>query len=104
MREKTKKFFRGQVIVEYTFCLIIVFLMVYSMIKIFRWSGVNLAQRQKDHQTLLIAPINPDVGKCLDYDINGVCLARVEESEGPLKQIDPYFSDPLPMNAVWLGD
>ena len=106
MTKKNKHSYKGQVIVEYTFCLIIVFLMVYSMIKIFRWSGTNLVKRQKDHQALLTAHIEEEYGCTVHAPpmAGGGCLHYVPESEGPLKQIDPYFSDPLPMNAIWLGD
>lgn len=74
---------------EFTFCMIIVFLMMFSLIMIFRWSGADLGQRRVAHDTLLINSIVED------YNI---------PSEGPLSQIDPYFYQPVKMNAVWDGN
>jgi len=93
----------AQVIIEFVFCMIIVFLMIYAAIKIFRWTGLDLAERRKDHDALLIVPINRAYG-CISYDSYGVCDAPiVPESTGPMKQLDPYFSKPTKMNTIWDG-
>jgi hypothetical protein len=47
---------------------------------IFRWTGLDLADRRIAHDTSL-------------YDSN----------LGRLQQIDPYFYTTSPMNAVWNG-
>ncbi len=78
---------RAQVIIEYTFCMIIVFLMIYAAIKIFRWTGLDLAERRKNHDAVLISNIDRNDGS----------------TGGPLKQIDPYFSRPIKMNTIWDG-
>lgn len=71
---------RGQVMVEFTFCMVVLFLMMYAVVMVFRWVGLDLGQRQKAHETALTAPVTP------------------------LEQIDPYFYTPEPMNAVWMGN
>jgi hypothetical protein len=65
---------------EFVFCMIVLFLMMYAVIMIFRWVGLDLGQRQKAHETVLTASVSP------------------------LEQIDPYFYTPESMNAVWSGD
>ena len=69
--------------------MIILFLMMYGAIMVFRWVGLDLGQRQQAHEAVLTAPV--DSG-----------YSRV--TEGPLKQIDPYFYTPAKMNAVWEGN
>ena len=88
---------------EFTFCMIILFLMMYRIIMVFRWVGLDLGQRQKAHEALLTSPIDPNYGRCTTW-VLGVCTSYVNEVTGPLTQIDPHFSTPAPMNAVWSGD
>ncbi len=84
---------KAQVMIEFAFCMIILFLMMYGIIMVFRWVGLDLGQRQQAHQAVLEAPIDPAYGG------GGVAVER-----GPLTQIDPYFYTPTTMNAVWSGD
>ena len=103
MKQKNK----SQAIIEFTFCMIVVFLMFYAVIKIFRWSGVNLAERRKDHEAVLTSPIVRTAAQCTiwngdPYCVTGCCLDASGRT-GPLKQIDPYFSQPTKMNAIWGG-
>jgi hypothetical protein len=64
--------------VEFTFCMIVVFFMIYGLAKIFQWTGVDPAQRMKAHRTLLR---------------NG--------GASPYQQMDPHFYNPVSFNAVW---
>ena len=80
---------KGQVMVEFTFCMIILFLMMYGLVMVFRWAGLDLSQREAAHEALLAGPISEDY---------------VAPSMGPLRQIDPYFYQPAKMNGVWAGD
>jgi hypothetical protein len=80
---------KGQVMVEFTFCMIILFLMMYGLVMVFRWAGLDLSQREAAHEALLAGPIFEDY---------------VAPSTGPLRQIDPYFYQPAKMNGVWAGD
>ena len=78
---------RGQVILEFTFCMIIILLMLYGITKVLIWTGVSFAERSIAHDKILIREdFSPAYG-------------RIEE--GPLKQIDPYFYSPIEMNAIW---
>lgn len=80
---------KAQVMVEFTFCMIILFLMMYGIVMVFRWAGLDLSQREAAHDALLTYPIDEDYGVA---------------SAGPLRQIDPYFYQPAKMNAVWEGN
>ncbi len=75
----------GQVMLEFTFCMIILFFMMYGVIMIFRWTGVDLAERRRAHNTALKTTVIKDWVNIID---------------GPLGQMSPYFFDVLPMNAT----
>jgi hypothetical protein len=75
----------GQVILEFTFCMIVLFFMIYGVIMVFRWTGVDLAERRRAHMRVLKGSITKDW-----TDIH----------DGPIKQIKPYFFDAAPLNAV----
>lgn len=96
---------KGQVMLEFAFCMIILFLMMYAIIMIFRWVGVDLGQRQQAHETALQGPIDDNYGRCVVYDVAWSCLGITPVERGPLSQIDPYFyTSTSPMNAVWEGN
>ena len=80
---------KGQVILEFTFCMIIVLLMIFGITKVFTWSGREYAGRSAAHDSTLYQTIDRD------YDSMG---------DGPLKQIDPYFYTAVKMNAIWKGN
>ena len=70
---------KGQVILEFTFCMIVILLMIYGVAKVFIWSGGDLVARRIAHdQVLTGAPT-------------------------PIEEIDPYFYSPVGFNAIWLG-
>lgn len=71
--------FHGQAILEFTFCMLVVMLMVFGVIQIFRWSGRDLVERRRAHEAVLI---------------NGTA---------PLPQLDTYFYAPKEFQAVWDG-
>ena len=77
---------KGQVILEFTFCMIILLLLIYGCIKAFRWAGVSLADRRITHESTLFSSPN-ELYSALD--------------DGPLKQINPDFYKPLPMNLMF---
>ncbi len=90
-RQKKKNFSlssSGQTMIEFTFSLIVVLLMIYGMMKVFEWTGKDQAMRRMAHDELLFSDIKRK------YD-------RENPGEGPLKQIDPYFYTPQSMNAIW---
>ena len=78
----------GQVFIEFTFCFVVILLMLFSIIMVLRWAGVDLAQRRRAHDETIVRGSVPD----------GRTDARV-----PMRQMDPYFYNPVKMNAVWRG-
>lgn len=102
-RASTKK---AQVMLEFVFCMIVLFLMMYAVIMIFRWVGLDLWERQQAHRAVLEQDIDPEYGQCLGGMMFGICPPenKVAVEGGPLTQIDPFFYQPGPMNAVWSGD
>jgi hypothetical protein len=43
----------GQSIIEFTFAMIAIAFLVYGLIAIFRWVGLDLAERRFEHENLL---------------------------------------------------
>jgi Flp pilus assembly protein TadG len=74
MEQKNKK---GQVILEFMFCMFVLFFMIYGIIEIFRWTGTDMAQARRAHEDLL--------------------KNRALSSEA---QIDPDFYTPSPFRAL----
>ena len=76
----------GQVILEYTFCLIVILLFLYGVIMALRWAGLSLAQRRVDHETTLTQDINEN---------------WVTFFYGPGRQVSSDFAQPVRMNMVF---
>jgi len=72
---------KGQVILEFTFCMIVILIMIYGITKAFHWTGHDIAQRRISHDAVL-----------------------TNSALSPIEQIDPYFYKPGNMNAVWDGN
>lgn len=88
---RPKKFFNdryGQAFLEFTITFVATLLLFYGTVMVFRWIGVDLVRRRVAHDNLLTTPINPSWGS---GKIN----------EGPLKQVDPFFSQPARMRSVF---
>ena len=86
-RDIYKKY--GQAMLEFLFCMIIIMLMIYSMMMILRWVGIDLANRRIDHEKVLFrGGIDP--------------LIQPEDVyiKSPQIQLDSYFHKPIKMNAV----
>lgn len=69
---------RGQMILEFTFSMIIVMVMIFSLVMILKWSGKDNAQRRLSHEELLKNP-----------------------SLEPGEQLDPYFYEPETFDATF---
>ena len=80
---------QAQVILEFTFCFIIVLLLLYGCLMAFKWAGVGLAARQKQHEDVLFEPIGSE--------------QWVSWEDGPLRQIKPDFANSVAMNMVFNG-
>jgi len=70
---------KGQVILEFTFCMIVILIMIFGVIKVFHWTGSDLVERQRAHKTVLLEDVTPR------------------------EQLDPFFYQPAKMNAIWDG-
>jgi len=81
---------KAQAIIEFTFAMIVVFLMIFGAMMIFRWTGLDFAFRRKAHDSELTQGISHH-------------YTQSDGRDGPLKQISPYFYQPTKMNAVWKG-
>ncbi len=124
---------------EYAFSMIILMLMVFGMIMVFKWVGLDLSNRRVDHDSVLSAEVLNDVGKCLDWDrcyftsnedgsflVDGqagccgefpkgpwpviplwskempnYCCDEHSYQEGPLRQLEPNFSQPTRIKGVF---
>jgi len=71
---------KGQVMLEFTFCMIVVLLMIYGVTKAFLWAGLDLAERNIAHESML------------------------EGGGSPKAQIRPDFYTPVGMNTIWGGN
>lgn len=76
----------AQAVIEFTFGMILVLLMVYALMSIFRWNGVSLAERRMAHENVLIANVEYNFGSA---------------GSSPEKQIDPYFHRSKKVRAVY---
>lgn len=85
-----RRWTKAQVLIEFSFCMVVIFLMIYAAMMIFRWTGSDLAARRVAHDDLLTTNVEQRYGGTI--------------ANGPLKQIDPYFYRPGKMNAVWDGN
>jgi len=71
---------KGQVILEFTFCMIVILIMIYGVVKVFHWAGSDLVERQIAHKAVLLNDVTPR------------------------QQIRPDFYAPVRMNAIWDGN
>ena len=84
-----KKIKRAQVMLEFLFCMIIIFLMIYASIYIFRWTGVDLAERRIAHDDKLTIAVQENY---------------INPEDSPLNQLDPFFYKPAKLDAIWDGN
>ena len=96
---------KGQVILEFTFCMIVIMIMIYGIAKVFFWTGADLATRRMSHDkrlTWLPFLTNTVIDK---YSYLGlVYLPNPLGSEWiVLEQIEPNYHTPIHMNAIWEG-
>ena len=78
----------AQTTLEFTFSLIIILLLLYSCVMIFRWAGVSLMERRVAHDSVLTESIDE---------------SWVVYNSGPLKQLKKDFYKPDDMNFVFNG-
>jgi len=71
----------AQSTVEFTFAMIVVMFLIYGMVQVFRWAGIDLAQRQSIQDNSLITLTNGD----------------------PSSELNPVFTGAQPIAAVYHG-
>ena len=47
----TLSYNKAQVFIEFTFCMIIIFLIIYGLTQILIWTGVDIAERRRANKT-----------------------------------------------------
>jgi hypothetical protein len=75
---------RAQSTIEFTFAMIVIVLLMFCMVKVFRWVGLDLADRRFQQDATLTA--NPPSGS------------------GPEVQLDPNFYTAQPLSAEYHGN
>lgn len=55
---KNNKRSLAQVTIEFTFCMIIIVLLMYALVKAFRWAGMDLAERRAANDQIFVTNIN----------------------------------------------
>ena len=88
MQKHTIKKTSAQVTLEYTFCIVIILLLIYGAILVLRWAGVSLANRRIAHEATLT---------------NSISEGWIIFDDGPLKQLQTNFHSMTPMNLVFNG-
>ena len=86
---KNSKHSLAQVTIEFTFCMIVIVLLMYALVKAFRWAGMDLAERRASNDQIFTVSINEDWGSGL---IN---------TEGPGKQLVSDFYRTKRMGLVF---
>ena len=69
---------RAQSTIEFTFAMVIVLILTYGLVRVFRWTALDLADRRIAHETVLQ---NVDLP--------------------PLDQITPNFSRPRKIHGIF---
>lgn len=99
MKEKKTK--HAQVMIEFTFCMIVLLIMMYSLVKVFQWTGTDLARRRQAHDSFLTQDTGEAVHGHDKGDSTTFYYPRSTSTEGPFVQLEPNFYQPTTMNAVW---
>lgn len=63
---------QAQVILEFTMCMIIVLLLIYGCIMVFRWSGMDLAERRIGHDESITTKIEENWGSYTQSPLNQI--------------------------------
>lgn len=98
---------QGQIIMEFVFSMMVLLIMLYGTMMVFRWTGIDLGFRRLSHDQMLNKPVNDSYNAPCDRTFGippfEICLDWGQATEGPIEQIDPYFYKVTPMNAIWDG-
>ena len=85
----------GQSTIEFTCAMTVVLILIYALVMVFRWAGLDLAERRFAHQELLTTTneviINP---------VTNAVTTRILKAEN---QLNPDFYKPRKIDAVFRG-
>ena len=76
-----RDFSKGQVTVEFAFCMIVLLLMIYGTMRVFRWAGQDLNTRSYKHYKVLRKDVTQDYGA-------GQCAYWCHEENGERQKKD----------------
>jgi hypothetical protein len=97
---------RGQVILEFTFCMIVIMIMIFGITRVLFWTGNDLATRRLSHEeriTLFPDPDNTYIGWDLLYIPVVINFIPFPGELIALAQIAPNYHAPIKMDAIWDG-
>ena len=63
---------KAQSTLEFTFAMIVILFLIYGMVQVFRWSGMDLAQRRFAFDNSITADPGADPAKQLSGDFDRV--------------------------------
>ena len=91
----------GQVTLEFTFCLVVVVLLMYGATKALRWVALDLSERRSAHDTLLSTPICGSI-RC-DESWKYINFTNWDDgsNNSPLNQLDEGFYKSKRMGLVF---
>ncbi|MFH1360155.1 MAG: hypothetical protein ABIJ41_03860 [Candidatus Omnitrophota bacterium] len=76
----------AQVTIEFTFCFVVLLLIIYGCLMVFRWVGLGLAERTEQHQ------------ESMTQDVDEYWKTK---PDSPIKQVDPNFYHPSDFHFVF---
>ena len=79
---------KGQVVMEFIFSMVIVFLLVYALIRAFRWAGIDLAERREAYDNSLL------------LEVNEKWTSAQKQQQSPLRQLDLDFYETKKINMI----
>jgi hypothetical protein len=60
----------GQSTIEFTFAMIVIMFLIYGMVRVFRWTGMDLAQRRWAQDNSITTLVGSDPSSELNSDID----------------------------------
>ena len=62
---------KAQSIIEFTFSVIVIMFIIYGMVRVFRWAGMDLAQRRYAQDTTITMDLENEVNEDPTAQLNG---------------------------------
>jgi len=78
---------KAQSTIEFTFAVIVIMFLIYGMVQVFRWAGMDLAQRRYTQDNTLLTP-----------------LVSGGTSHDPLTQLNSDIDYVMPIAAIYHGN